>query len=147
MANYAPSTRARIADLIVGMHVKTTDAVLTATHFTDTTQTELFDIVGRIGLTQLFIELTAAADVNATQVVFNATFTTPAIAVNALGTKCTSIASLVAHQRITWIGAVGSAHSLTDGPGVTDVTATGLAGNMAILGPAFMRKRCLPVKC
>jgi len=134
MANYSPSTRARIADLIVGMHVKTTDAVLTATHFTDTTQTELFDIVGRIGVSQLFIELTAAADVNATQVVVNATFTTPVIAVNALCVKCTSIASLGAHQRITVIGAVGSAASLTDGPGVTDVNMSGLAGNMVILG-------------
>jgi len=134
MANYAPSTRARIADLIVGMHVKTTDAILTLTHFHDTTQTELFNIVGRVGITQLFIELTAAADTNATQVVINATFTTPTITINPLCTKCTSIANLLAHQRIVVIGAVGSAASLTDGPGVTDVNMAGLAGNMIILG-------------
>lgn len=132
--HYSPSTQARIADLIIGMHVKTTDAVLTKTNFVDTTQTELFNIVGRIGINQLFIELTAAADANATQVVINATFTTPTIAVNALCVKCTSIANLVAHQRITVIGAVGSAASLTDGPGVTDVNMAGLAGNMIILG-------------
>ena len=132
--HYAPSTMGRIADLIVGMHVKTTDAVLVAANFTDTAQTEIFNVVGRVGITQLFIELTAAADANATQVVLNATFTTPVIAVNALCVKCTSIASLKAHQRITVIGAVGSAASLTDGQAVTDVNISGLAGNMIILG-------------
>lgn len=132
MANYAPSTRARIADLIVGMHVKTTDAVLTYLNFVDTTQTELFTIVGRVGLKQLFIELTAAADANATQVVFNCTFTTPTIALNPMCVKCGSIASLAAHARIVWVGgAVGTSAIITDSAGLTDVEA---AGKMHILG-------------
>jgi len=126
MANYAPSTRARIADLIQGMHIKTTDGVLVAANFTSTAQTELFTIVGRIAVLQLFIELTAAADANATVVMFNATFTTPTIALNALSIDSGSIASLVAGQRITCVGdAVGTAASLTDGPGVTDVNMSG----------------------
>ena len=132
MGNYAPSTRARIADLIMGMHVKTTDGVLVAANFTATAQTELFTIVGRIGVLQLFIELTAAADANATVVMFNATFTTPVIALNALSIDSASIASLVAHQRITLVGdAVGTALTLTDGPGVTDVN---MDGSYMILG-------------
>lgn len=132
MANYAPSTRARIADLITGMHVKTTDGVLGTAVFTDTTQTELFTIVGRIAVVQLFIELTAAADANATQMLFNCTFTTPTIAVNAMGAKCASIANAAAGTRITWVGgAVATAHVITDSAGLTDVEG---AGKIHILG-------------
>ena len=132
MANYSPSTRARIADLIVGMHVKTTDGVLVAANFTATAQTELFTIVGRIGVSQLFIEITAAADANATVVMFNTTFTTPAIGVNAMCANSASIASLGAHSRITWVGgAVATAAVLTDSAGLTDVEG---AGKIHILG-------------
>ena len=122
MANYAPSTRARIADLITGMHVKTTDGGLAAAEFTDTAQTELFTVVGRIAVRQLFIEITSAADVNATQVLFNCTFTTPVIAVNAMCAKCASIANAAAHTRITFVGgAVATAAVITDSAGLTDV--------------------------
>jgi len=114
------------------MHVKTTDGVLVAANFTATAQTELFTIVGRVAVTQLFIELTAAADANATVVMFNATFTTPGIGLNALSIDSVTIANLLAHQRITCVGdAVGTALSLTDGPGVTDVN---MAGTVMILG-------------
>ena len=130
--NYAPSTRARIADLIMGMHVKTTDGVLVAAHFTDTEQTELFTIVGRIAVMQLFIELTAAADANATTLAFNCTFTTPTIAVNEMQADCGSIASLGAHTRVTFVGgAVATALIITDTAGLTDVEA---AGKIHILG-------------
>ena len=132
MANYAPSTRARIADLIMGMHVKTTDGVLVAANFTATAQTELFTIVGRIGVLQLFIELTAAADANATVVQFNTTFTTPVIALNSMCGDSGSIASLGAHTRITWVGGVvATAAVLTDSAGLTDVEG---AGKLHILG-------------
>lgn len=132
MANYAPSTRMRIADLITGMHVKTTDGGLAAAEFTSTAQTELFTIVGRIGLMQMFVELTAAADANATVVMFNTTFTVPVIALNAMCANSASIASLGAHGRITWVGgAVATAAVITDSAGLTDVEA---AGKMHILG-------------
>lgn len=130
--NYAPSTRARIADLIVGMHVKTIDGGLNTTEFTSGTQTELFTIVGRIGVKQLFIELTAAADSNVTTVAFNCTFTTPTIAVNEMQADCASIASAAAHTRITFVGgAVATANVITDSAGLTDVES---AGKMHILG-------------
>jgi len=132
MANYAPSTRARIADLITGMHVKTTDGVLAAANFTIAAQTELFNVVGRIAVKQLFVELTAAADANATQVLFNCTFTTPTIAANAMCGKCASIASLGAHGRIVLVGgAVATAAIITDSAGLTDVET---AGKIHILG-------------
>ena len=132
MANYAPSTRARIADLRTGMHVKTTDGVLVAANFTDTVQTELFTIVGRIAVAQMFIEITSAADANLTQVQFNTTFTTPAIGVNAMQAECASIASVGAHTRITFVaGAVATAAVITDSAGLTDVET---AGKIHILG-------------
>jgi len=131
--NYAPSTRARIADLIMGMHVKTTDAVLVAANFTTGgTDTDLFNIYGRIGVMQLFIELTAAADANATQVAFYTTFMTPVIAQNLMCAKCASIASLGAHGRITFVGgAVATNAVITDSAGLTDVEP---AGKIHILG-------------
>lgn len=122
----------RVSEMVVGFHTKTTDAVLVATNFTDAAQTELFNIFGRIGITNLFIELTAAADANLTQVQFNCTFTTPVIAVNAMGAKCASIASLGAHGRITHVGgAVATAAVITDSAGLTDVE---MAGKMHIVG-------------
>lgn len=132
MANYSPSTRARIADLITGMHIKTADGILLAAHFTDTAQTELFTIVGRIAVVQMFVELTTAADANATTVAFNCTFTTPVIAVNEMQADCGSIASLGAHTRITFVGgAVATALIITDTAGLTDVES---AGKLHILG-------------
>lgn len=122
----------RISDMVVGIHTKTTDAVLVAANFTDTAQTELFNIYGRIGIRALFIELTAAADANATQVLFNVTFTTPVIAVNAMCGKCASIANLGAHGRITFVGGVvATAAVITDSAGLTDVE---MAGKMHIVG-------------
>ena len=132
MANYAQSTRQRIADLIMGMHVKTTDGVLVAANFTSTAQTELFTIVGRIAVMQLFIELTSVADANATVVQFNTTFTTPVIALNSMCGDCASIAALPAHGRITWVGGVvATAAVITDSAGLTDVDG---AGKLHILG-------------
>lgn len=130
--NYAPSTRARIADLIVGMHVKTTDGGLVAANFTASAQTELFNIVGRIGIKQLFIELTAVADANATTVAFNCTFTTPVIALNEIQADCAAISSKAAHTRIMCTqNIVATACTLTDSAGLSDVSGT---VSMHILG-------------
>jgi hypothetical protein len=132
MANYAPSTRSRIADLIIGMHVKTTDGVLGIPAFTNAAQTEMFTIVGRIAIRQLFVELTAVADANLTTVAFNATFTVPAIGVNEIQADCTSIAALPAGQRIVCTNdVVATALILTDSAGTTDVDT---GGRTMILG-------------
>lgn len=131
--NYNPSTIERIGDLINGLHVETTGGVLVAANFTTGgVQTELFNIYGRIGVMELFIELTSAADANATQVLFNCTFTTPVIGVNEMCAKCASIASLGAYGRIVYPGgAVATAAIITDSAGLTDVE---MAGKKAILG-------------
>jgi hypothetical protein len=130
--NYAASTRDAIADIVNGLHVETTPGLLAAAEFTNTAQTELFNVYGRIAVKQLFIELTSAADVNATQVQFNCTFTTPAIAVNAMGAAGASIASLGAYGRIVHVGgAVATAAIITDSEGLTDVE---MAAKLHILG-------------
>jgi len=114
------------------MHVKTTDSVLTKTHFTATTQTELFTIVGCIAVKMLYIELTSAADANATVVKYRATFTTPGIAVADMCGNSGSIANLAAHRKIVWVGgAVDTAAVLTASAGINDVEA---AGKLHILG-------------
>lgn len=131
--NYNQSTRDRIADMILGLHVETTNSGLVAANFaTGETNTSLFNIYGRIGVKQLFIELTAAADANATQVLFYTTFTTPVITLNAMCAKCASIANLGAYGRIVLVGgAVATAAIITDSAGLTDVET---AGKMHILG-------------
>lgn len=130
--NYNVSTRQRIADLILGLHVETTGGVLVAANFTNPTQTELFNIYGRIGLMRLFIELTSAADANLTTVAFNCTFTTPVIALNVMNAASGSIASLGAYGRISWVaGAVATAAIITDSAGLSDVDP---AGKMQVLG-------------
>lgn len=130
--NYNESTRQRIADMIMGLHVRSTHAGLGTAVFTNAAQTELFTVVGRIGIKQLFIELTATADANATTMAFNCTFTTPAIGVNEMQADCGSIATLTAGTRITFVGgAVATALILTDSAGLTDVEA---AGKMHIIG-------------
>lgn len=122
--NYSPSTQEVIGDLICGMHVETTKGVLVAANFTTGgTNTSLFNIYGRIGIMQLFLELTAAADANATQVLFYVTFTTPVIALNAMCAKCDSIANLGAYGRIAYIGgAVATQAIITDSAGLTDAS-------------------------
>jgi len=131
--HYSPSTRDVVGDLICGLHVETTGGILVAANFTNTAQTELFNIYGRIGIKQLFIELTAAADANATQVLFNCTFTTPAIGVNAMCVKCASIANLGAYGRIVHICGTAAAGTaiITDSAGLSDVDS---GGKMQILG-------------
>ena len=131
--NYSPSTRERIADLVLGMHVQTTGGVLVAANFTTGgTNTSIFNIYGRIGIKNLFLELTAAADANATQVLFYSTFTTPVIAINVMCVKCATIASLGAYGRIVYPGGVvGTSAIITDSAGLTDVD---MAGKMTIVG-------------
>jgi len=124
--NYEESTRQVIADQNLGLMVQTLDGGLSATEFTNTTQTELFNVYGRIAVMNLFIELTAAADANASTIQFNCTFTSPVIAKNPMGAACASIANKGAHTRIVHVGgAVATAAILTDSAGLTDVETAG----------------------
>lgn len=131
--NYNQSTRDRLADMSMGLHVETTNSVLAAANFTTGgVDTSLFNVYGRIAVKQLFIELTAAADANATQVLYHVTYTTPVIAQNPMCAKCASIANLGAYGRIVFVGgAVATAAVITDSAGLSDVET---AGKIHIIG-------------
>jgi hypothetical protein len=120
--NYSPSTIARIADIYAGIHVKT-GSIANATYLlTGGTQTEIFDVVGRVLVAQLFLEVETVCSAHATQVLFNCTFTTPSIAVNSMCAKCAAITSLGVGGRVVFVGgAVATNAVITDSPGLSDV--------------------------
>ena len=124
--NFQPSTRKMIGYIGGGMRIETS-TLANATYLLGAggTQTELFNVYGRILVLQLYIELITAASANATTIQFNCTFTTPVIALNAMGAACASISGLGQGQRIVHVGgAVATAAVLTDSAGLSDVTCT-----------------------
>lgn len=122
MPNYPPSTIARIGDINRGLIVETGSLAYTYFLGAANTQTELFNIKGRILLKYLFMEILTAFDANAVQLAFNVTFTSPVIAVNPLCVKCAALTSGVAGLRAWHIGgAVGTTMVITDSAGVSDI--------------------------
>jgi len=121
--NYSPSTIARIGDLVNGIRVDTSDLAAATYFLTGTTQTELFNIYGRIKIHELFGEVAGAAFSNhACVVYYNYTSTSPVLAVAAISSVSASLAQLAIGERIAWIGgAVATAVVLTATPGITDV--------------------------
>ena len=130
---YSPSTRARMADLTMGLHTQTAEGILLDAHFTIANQTELFNFYGRIAILQLFIEVTTAFAAVGTTFQFNVTHTVPAAAtVNAMNAKTASCASLSAGSRIVFVGGiVATASVVTAGNAASDVT---MAGKKVIIG-------------
>jgi hypothetical protein len=121
--NYNPSTIDRIADFKVGLRVDTGTLLNTTYLLSSGPQTELFTVVGRIFLLQLYAEVIVACSANATQVLFNATFTTPTVSVANLCAKCASVSGIAAGRRIVWVGgAVATAAVITASAGISDVT-------------------------
>jgi len=144
MTAFQPSTQKMIG-LVGGGLLVETSTLANATYLLNGTQTELFDVYGRILVSQLYIELVTAASANATTLQYNCTFTTPAIGVNAMGAACASISGLGQGQRIVHVGgAVATAAVLTDSAGLSDVTCVtphivgGLSfvGTIGVLGAA-----------
>ena len=120
--NYAVSTQEVLADQLTGMRVATAVLANATYLLTGGTQTEIFTVVGRILVKFLYIEVITDCSANATQVLFNCTFTTPVIIANAMCGKCASISGLAQGGRIVWLGgAVGTAAVITDSAGLSDV--------------------------
>lgn len=123
MANYAPSTRARIADLIVGMRVETT--VLANLTYLHQDQWEAFNVFGRIMVIQLYWEAITVNGAGASLFQYNFTSTTPAVGVQPLGAVSASVAALAQGLRCLWLGgAVATAHVITASAGISDVIST-----------------------
>ena len=119
MANYAPSTRARIADLVRGMQVDTGIKLNTVSMIQ--TQQEDFNVYGRILLLNLMCEVTTdfAADATLFQYTYSSATHTPAIVSTKLGLVSLSIASITIGGRIIWTGGAvgGTTHVSTNTTG------------------------------
>lgn len=144
MPSFQPSTQNMIGYIGGGLRVETS-TLANATYLLNGTQTELFAVHGRILLLQLYIELLVAASAHATTLQFNCTFTTPVIAVNAMGAAAAAITSKGQGQRIVHVGgAVATAAVITDSAGLSDVTCVtphivgghGFVGSIGVLGAA-----------
>lgn len=124
MTSFQPSTQNMIGYINGGLRTETS-TLANATYLLGVaaTQTELFNIIGRVLVLQLYLEFITAASANATTVQFNCTFTTPAIGVNPMGAASGSISGLGQGQRVVHVGgAVATAAILTDSAGLTDVS-------------------------
>jgi len=137
MANYAPSTRARIADLILGMRVDTSNVDVSDAVHLHQAQVEDFNVYGTILLKHLFMEVESVLSSDAA--LFQYTYscllhTGGAIAATKLGLVSTSISGLTEGVRVCWGGGAvaGSNHQMTGSAGVSDV-AVGL-GDPIIIG-------------
>ena len=122
MANYAPSTRARIADLITGMRVDT-GVLASATYLkTGPTSTEgIFNIYGRIKVMQLFMEVITDLSAQACVMYYTATFSTPAETVVPISAVGGSMSGAVRGTRYTCIGtSVGTACIIDPEAAITD---------------------------
>lgn len=121
--NFNPSTIEAVGYLMNGVRVDT--SVLANATYLAQTQVELFNVIGRIKIHNLFLEVTVVCSNNATQVLFNYTSTTPVIAVQPLCGKCASIAQLAVGERVFWVGgAVATAAVITATPGISDINVT-----------------------
>jgi hypothetical protein len=128
MANYAPSTRERISDLVAGMRVQTGvfDANTYLNHVTNTGQFELFNVSGRILLMHLYIEVTTVLGAGAAVVSFTYTSSSPTIAVAEICDASASIATLAEGGRIVWPGGiVATLATITPSAGISDYTPPG----------------------
>lgn len=124
--NYNPSTIARIGDIHGGIRVDT--GSLAATTYLDhspSTNHELYTVHGSILLLNLFFEVTTDLSADAAQIVWNATFSLPAVyTVQPIGTKCASVSGLKAGHRIVWGGGVlATAATITTQPCISDFAA------------------------
>jgi hypothetical protein len=121
--NYNPSTIARIGDLVNGIRVDTSSLAAATYMLTGPTQTEIFNVYGRIKIHEMFGEVATAAFSNHACVIkYTFTSTSPVIAVADLCAASASLAQLAVGERMSWIGgAVATAAVITATPGITDV--------------------------
>ena len=133
MANYAPSTRERISDLIGGMRVQTGvfNCATYINHTTNTGQFELFNVHGRIMLMQLYIEAITVWGAGAAVISYTYTSSDPVIGVAEICDACASVATLAQGLRVVWVGgAVATLAVITASAGISDVICV----NPIILG-------------
>ena len=130
MANYAPSTRARISDLITGMRVETGVLAAATYWLTGNTNTQLFNVIGRIKIMQLFSEIITDVDAKAVDCFYTYTSTTPSITVQPI--SAVNAGSMTGMKR-------GARHTCV---GVTVATACVIDTQTAI-SPVIMKEKLI----
>ncbi|HUW92680.1 MAG TPA: hypothetical protein VMV74_05920 [Bacteroidales bacterium] len=109
-----------MGDLAHGMRIQTS-VVANATYL-DQVQYEIFNVYGRILVKQLYCEAITVFGAQGTTLLFNATFTVPAVAVQPMTGASAALTSLAQGNRAVYVGgAVASAPVITGGGGVSDV--------------------------
>jgi len=123
MANYAPSTRARISDLITGMRVDTGVLAGTTYLLTGPTATEkIFNVYGRIKIMQLFMEVITDLSNHACVMYYTYTSSTPVITVQPISAVGGSMALLLRGGRYLCTGVtVATACTVDDEDGISPV--------------------------
>ncbi len=123
MANYAPSTRARISDLITGMRVDTAVLLANSYMITGPTATEaIFNVYGRIKVMHLFFEVITTLSGQATVLYYTYTSATPAETVQPISSVGASMSGAVRGIRYSCIGiTVGQATLIDAQAGISPV--------------------------
>jgi hypothetical protein len=138
--NYNPSTIGRIGDIINGISVSTGSLAAATYMIAGPTQTEIFNVYGRVKIHELFGEVaTAAFSNNACVLKYTFTSSSPVISVADLTAASASLAQLAVGERIAWLGgAVATAAVITATPGITDVARStqivGVESGIATIG-------------
>jgi len=137
--NYNPSTIARIGDLTNGIRVDTSELAAATYLLTGDTQTDIFNVYGRVRIHSLFGEVTTILDAQATTLYYNFTSTSPVIAVQPISSVSGSLTGLAVGERIMWVGGVvATAVVLTATAGISDVNpapqVVGTNGGTAKIG-------------
>ena len=130
MANYAPSTRARIADIIAGMRVETSVLAAATYWLTGNTNTQLFNVGGRIKVMQLFSEIITTVGAQGCVCFYTFTQTTPSITVQPI--SAVNAGSMTGMKR-------GARHTCV---GTTVATAC-LIDTQTAITPAIMKEKMI----
>jgi len=121
MANYSPSTLARIGDIKNGIFVESGESIFSI--WGETVQRYYFSVYNRVIIHALFAEVTETI-VGAVQTVFNYIQDTPSIALAALSTIHASADGFVPGRRITYIGGSVAAAAITLSGGISYLPST-----------------------
>lgn len=123
MPNFNPSTQEMIGYIDGGLRVETSTLAAATYLLTGGTNTDMFNVYGRILVKQLYLEVITAFGAQACQILFYYDASSPALAANPMCAKCASVSGQGQGARVVFVGgAVATAAVITDSAGLSDVT-------------------------
>jgi hypothetical protein len=121
MANYNPSTRARIGDIKNGLFVESSESLFSV--WGEKVQRYYFQVTNRVIIHALFAEVTVTI-AGAVQTVFNYIQDTPSISLAALSTVHATADGFVPGRRLTYVGGSVAATAITLSGGISYLPST-----------------------